>query len=209
MIEAALSENTRVRIDISSVNGVGNVFYRRREAGIEWTPDAKLQRGRTYVFVMDWRDHPGKDRAWYTEREAKFRDEGLLHIFRQEVDRDYAAAISNAIIPREWVRSAIDAHLKFPKLEDGKWVAGLDVADGGGDRNALVKRKGNVPIGARRARERRFKPTLVGPPIELDDYRRAMDELLPTVSTSVAAHRARVEEMFLKRSADRFVPVPG
>jgi hypothetical protein len=60
-----------------------------------------------------------------------------------------------------------------------------------------------------RARERRFKPTLVGPPIELDDYRRAMDELLPTVSTSVAAHRARVEEMFLKRSADRFVPVPG
>ena len=144
MIEAALSENTRVRIDISSVNGVGNVFYRRREAGIEWTPDAKLQRGRTYVFVMDWRDHPGKDRAWYTEREAKFRDEGLLHIFRQEVDRDYAAAISNAIIPREWVRSAIDAHLKFPKLEDGKWVAGLDVADGGGDRNALVKRKGNV-----------------------------------------------------------------
>ena len=43
----------------------------------------------------------------------------------------------------------------------------------------------------------------------LDDYRRAMDELLPTVSTSVAAHRARVEEMFLKRSADRFVPVPG
>jgi hypothetical protein len=60
-----------------------------------------------------------------------------------------------------------------------------------------------------RARERRFKPTLVGPPIELDDYRRAMDELLPTVSTSVAAHRARVEEVFLKRSADRFVPVPG
>ncbi len=55
----------------------------------------------------------------------------------------------------------------------------------------------------------RIEPTLVGPPIELDDYRRAMDELLPTVSTSVAAHRARVEEMFLKRSADRFVPVPG
>jgi uncharacterized protein len=55
----------------------------------------------------------------------------------------------------------------------------------------------------------RIEPTLVGPPIELDDYRRAMDELLPTVSTSVAAHRARVEEMFLKSRADRFVPVPG
>ena len=49
----------------------------------------------------------------------------------------------------------------------------------------------------------RIEPTLVGPPIELDDYRRAMDELLPAVSTSVAAHRDRVEEMFLKTT-----PVP-
>jgi hypothetical protein len=72
-----------------------------------------------------------------------------------------------------------------------------------------VGHRGSSNYARARARERRFKPTLVGPPIELDDYRRAMDELLPTVSTSVAAHRARVEEMFLKRSADRFVPVPG
>jgi hypothetical protein len=48
----------------------------------------------------------------------------------------------------------------------------------------------------------------VGPPIELDDYRRAMDELLLAVSASVAAHRDRVEEMFLKTKAERFVPVP-
>lgn len=53
----------------------------------------------------------------------------------------------------------------------------------------------------------RIEPTLVGPPIELDDYRRAMDELLPTVSASVAAHRDRVEEMFLKTKAERFVSV--
>jgi uncharacterized protein len=54
----------------------------------------------------------------------------------------------------------------------------------------------------------RIEPTLVGPPIELDDYRRTMDELLPAVSASVAAHRDRVEEMFLKTKAERFVPVP-
>jgi hypothetical protein len=35
-----------------------------------------------------------------------------------------------------------------------------------------------------------------------------MDELLPAVSASVAAHRDRVEEMFLKTKAERFVPVP-
>lgn len=54
----------------------------------------------------------------------------------------------------------------------------------------------------------RIDPTLVGPPIELDDYRRAMDELLPAVLASVAAHRDRVEEIFLKIKAERFVPVP-
>ena len=55
---------------------------------------------------------------------------------------------------------------------------------------------------------RQDDPTLVGPPIERDDYRRAMDELLPAVLASVAAHRDRVEEIFLKIKAERFVPVP-
>ena len=54
----------------------------------------------------------------------------------------------------------------------------------------------------------RIDPTLVGPPIELDDYRRSMDELLPAVAVSVAAHRSRVEEMFLGSKAERFMPVP-
>jgi hypothetical protein len=145
-IEAALSENTRVRIDISSVNGIGNVFYRRREACEDWEPKTEVRRGHTYAFVLDWRDHPEKTEAWYKERRQKFVDEGLLHVFKQEVDRDYAASVANAIIPLEWIRSATDAHikLKMPHMEDGGWVAGLDVADGGGDRNALAKRKGVI-----------------------------------------------------------------
>ncbi|WP_198932413.1 hypothetical protein, partial [Brucella sp. CMUL 015] len=36
LIEAALGDNTNVQIDISSVNGMGNVFHRRRMAGFEW-----------------------------------------------------------------------------------------------------------------------------------------------------------------------------
>jgi hypothetical protein len=67
-IEAALSENTRVRIDISSVNGVGNVFYRRREASVDWEPKTKVEKGKTYAFVLDWRDHPEKTEAWYKAR---------------------------------------------------------------------------------------------------------------------------------------------
>jgi patatin-like phospholipase/acyl hydrolase len=53
----------------------------------------------------------------------------------------------------------------------------------------------------------RIDPTLVGPPIELDDYRRAVDELLPAASAAAAAQRGRIEEMFLANCALQFVPV--
>ena len=46
-IEAALSENTNIQIDFSSVNGANNIFYRKRNSGMP-------------VFIMDWRDDPRK-----------------------------------------------------------------------------------------------------------------------------------------------------
>lgn len=144
LIEAALGDNTRVQIDISSVNGTGNVFHRRREAGVEWTPGSPVVKGKANVFIFDWRHHPEKTDAWYEERRRKAEDEGLLHIFAQEVDRDYASAVEGIIIPPEWVRAAVDAHIKLQFLDEGKWVAALDVADGGGDKNALAQRRGVV-----------------------------------------------------------------
>lgn len=156
LIEAALGDNTNVQIDISSVNGLGNVFHRRREAGIDWRPNAtNLQPGFTRVFVFDYRDHPEKTKAWYEMRKAKAEREGMQHIFAQEVDRNYSAAITNTIIPYEWIAAAVDAHLKIRWLaKDGtivtgipdymignNWVAGLDVADGGIDRNAIALRQ--------------------------------------------------------------------
>lgn len=143
-IEASLGDNTRVQIDISSVNGLGNVFHRRREAGVEWKPGQPAVAGATNVFVMDWRDHPAKSQAWYEARHKKAVNDGLLHIFAQEVDRNYAAAVDNVIIPFEWVRAAIDAHLVLGFDDSGMWGAALDVADGGGDTNALAKRKGVI-----------------------------------------------------------------
>lgn len=145
MIEASLGDNTRVQIDISSVNGLGNVFHRKRESGVEWN-GGPVQRGVTNVFVMDWCDHPEKTKAWYDQREAKAIEDGLLHVFRQEVDRNYAASVDGVVIPAEWVKSAIDAHiaLKFTEDANDEIYAGLDVADGGGDRNALAQRKNVV-----------------------------------------------------------------
>lgn len=145
MIEAALGDTTRVQIDISSVNGLGNVFHKRREAGTEWTSGTKMQRGKTYVFVMNWSDHPAKDQDWYDERKTKAESEGLLHLFAQEVDRNYSAAVVGVIIPADWVTSAIDAHVKLgiTDADCGRgWHAGLDVADEGGDRNAIFIRRG-------------------------------------------------------------------
>ena len=147
-VEAALGDNTNVRIDISSVNGVGNVFHRRRENGVIWSPDVtSYPFGFVRVFVADWRDHPLKTQEWYDARKARYEREGMAHIFAQEVDRNYAAAVSNTVIPYQWIEASIDAHIKLPwfaeALEAHKddWYAGLDVADEGNDRNALTLRQ--------------------------------------------------------------------
>ena len=125
-IEAALSENTDVQVDISSVNGEGNVFHRRRFSGV------------VDVFVHDWRDDPRKDQVWYDRRKAKAVAEGLEHIFAQEIDRDYAAAVEGIFIPAKWVQAAIN----FDVPASGIKQAGLDPDDEGKDGKALVVRHG-------------------------------------------------------------------
>lgn len=144
-IEAALGDNTNVQIDISSVNGLGNVFHRRREQGVDWFPNADLPRNKTRIFVFDWSDHPAKTQQWYDDRKEKAEREGMQHVFAQEVDRNYSAAVSNTIIAQEWIVAAVDAHIKIPYLATeppiNKWMAGLDVADEGNDRNALALRQ--------------------------------------------------------------------
>lgn len=156
LIEAALGDNTNVQIDISSVNGLGNVFHKKRKAGRDWKPGAwNLEPGYTRVFVIDWKDHPAKTQAWFDQRKAKAEREGLQHIFAQEVERNYSAAVSNTIIPMMYIEAAVDAHKKI-KWRDNNgniqvgipdemlpnvWSAGLDVADGGIDSNALAIRQ--------------------------------------------------------------------
>lgn len=143
-IEAALGDNTRIQVDMSSVHGFGTVFERKRNAGVDWEPGQPAAKGRTSVFVFDWRHHPAKDQAWYDQRRKKYEDEGLLHIFAQEVDRDYSAALDGVVIPAAWVKSAVDAHKRLGVSDSGGWGAGFDVADEGGDTNSLAVRKGIV-----------------------------------------------------------------
>lgn len=126
-IEAALSENTDMQVDISSVNGEGNVFHRRRFGGA------------VRVFIHDWRDDPRKDQAWYDKKKSKAMAEGLEHIFAQEIDRDYAASVEGVFIPAKWVKAAVDFECK----PSGIRQAGLDPDDEGKDGKALVIRHGS------------------------------------------------------------------
>jgi hypothetical protein len=123
-IEAALSQNSDVKIDVSTPNGNGNPFYKKRMGG-------KID-----VFIFDWRDDPRKNEAWY----QKQKDALEPWILAQEVDRDYNASIEGICIPAKYVRAAINLDI----TPSGAKVAGLDVADEGGDANAYISRHGSV-----------------------------------------------------------------
>jgi len=123
LIEAALGDNTNIQIDISSVNGTGNLFYRKRFSGA------------VDVFIMDWSDHPLKTQEWYDKRRKNAEDQGLMHLFSQEVDRDYASSMVGICIPAKWVKACVGLKLDI----EGEQRGGLDVADEEGqDSNALA-----------------------------------------------------------------------
>lgn len=146
LIEAALGDNTDVQIDISSVKGSNNVYYRRRHSknSIIWKRGDSIPKGKTRIFIFSWNDHPGKTQEWYDQRRAKAASEGLLHLFAQEVDRDYMSSLDRVIIPIKYIKAAIDAHIKLKWPEGGERIAMQDVADEGGDKNAYSSRIGVV-----------------------------------------------------------------
>lgn len=121
LTEASLSQTTNCRIDLSSVNGMNNVFAEKRHSG------------KVEVFIFDWRDDPRKDQEWYEKQKAELDPVTLA----QEVDRDYSASVEGVVIPAEWVKAAIDAHLILGIKPTGEYLAALDVADEGKDKNAF------------------------------------------------------------------------
>lgn len=141
-IEAALGDNTNVQIDISSVNGPTTIFQRRVDAGDKWEEGKKMDTNKTWVFVFDWRDHPFKTQEWYDRRRAKAEEEGLLHLFAQEVDRDASSAVEGTVIPMAWIKSAVDAHKTLNIESYGKTFCGFDVSEGiGRDKHATAIRQ--------------------------------------------------------------------
>jgi phage terminase large subunit len=123
-VERSLSETTRVRVDVSTPNGPGNPFARKRFGG------------KVPVFTLHALDDPRKGPAWYAKRKTELDPV----TFAQEVDIDYSASVEGICVPAAWVRAAVGLDLP----ESGPVVAGLDVAEDGPDRSVLVCRRGPV-----------------------------------------------------------------
>jgi hypothetical protein len=130
MIEAATIETANCRIWGSTHSGTASLFYRKATAGT------------LPVFTFDWWDNPTHDQAWFDAKRASAESQGLLHIFRREIERNAAASVDAVLIPPEWVAAASQTE----HVSAGHRIAALDVADEGGDTNALVIRDGNALV---------------------------------------------------------------
>lgn len=126
-IEASLSETSDCIIDVSTHRGIDTLFYRRIEAG------------ETDTFIFNWWDNPTHTQGWYDKKKAKAQSEGLMHVFKREIERDPYGSLESVIMPMSWLNMVVENK----DYGEGKKIAALDVADEGLDTNALVITNGN------------------------------------------------------------------
>jgi len=121
-VDAAINDNARTVLYLSTSNGNGTLFYQKEQEGL------------LPMFRFHWSDDPRKDAAW----KAKKLDEVSPVTFAREHDMDDAAALDGVVIPGSWVQSAVGLDLDPGSV----CVSGLDVADGGGDESVQITRRG-------------------------------------------------------------------
>lgn len=128
-IDAALSQTSNCKIDLSTVNGNGNPFYRKRHSG------------KVKVFTFHWRQDPRKDEAWY----QKQRESLDPVIVAQEIDIDYNASTSDSWISGDAIQAA---QAKGPADVEvmGGWMLGIDAAHFGDDESVIHKRRGRLSL---------------------------------------------------------------
>lgn len=151
-IEAALSQTSNCKIDVSTPNGSGNSFYRKRHGG------------RIKVFTFHWKDDPRKGPEWY-EKQKNDLDPVIL---AQEVDIDYSASVSNAYVDGALFEEAFqngpaEVHAIGPK------VLAIDAAHEGDDHCVMTKRQGRVVPAQVVIKGKIDGPDLAGRVIEIVD----------------------------------------
>ena len=126
-VDAALSQTSNCKLHVSTPNGAGNPFYRKRHSG------------RIPVFVFDWKDDPRKDQGWYEKQRATLDPV----IVAQEIDRDYTASVTNAFIPGEIVTACLSQGPADVRAV-GPLQVGVDVARFGDDKTVITFRQGRL-----------------------------------------------------------------
>lgn len=126
-IDAALSQTSNCKIDLSTPNGNGNAFYRRRHSG------------KVPVFTFHWRQDPRKDEKWYEKQKRELDPV----VFAQEVEIDYNASTNDAYISGLLYEAAFklgpgDVEAQGPK------ILAVDAAHFGDDESVLQLRRGRV-----------------------------------------------------------------
>lgn len=128
-VEAALSQTTNCRIDVSTPKGMANPFAQRRFAKSTAPED---------IFTFHWRDDPRKDQAWYEAQLDKLDPVTIA----QEIDLSYTASAAGILIPAAWVQASIDVDQRLGIKFTGSRAGALDVADEGKDLNAFTRATG-------------------------------------------------------------------
>lgn len=132
-VEKALSGNTDCVIWVSSVNGMGNLFARKRHSIMK--PHQ--------IMRLHWRDDPRKTEEWAANKQASFSDPTT---WASEYDIDYSASVEGICIPALWVESCKRILSLEPRLRPSKaGVLGLDVGAGKA-KSVSVPRKGPVVL---------------------------------------------------------------
>ncbi len=130
-VEKALSGNTDCVIWVSSVNGMGNLFARKRHSIMK--PHQ--------IMRLHWRDDPRKTEEWAEAKKNSFSDPTT---WASEYDIDYSASVEGICIPALWVESAKRLPSLEPRLHPSNaGRLGLDVGAGKA-KSVAVPRRGPV-----------------------------------------------------------------
>jgi phage terminase large subunit len=154
LVDAALSNVTRCRIEMSSVRGIDNVFAQRARGGkirrfdfhYSYDPRKVNLTGKTCTVT-----HTDKKKVT-REVEVKpgdkypdfkeFYEAMDVAIRNQEMECDFLASISGGVIEAVWIQAAIGAAEKLGVKPKGDRCGSFDVADLGSDMNAVSIRHG-------------------------------------------------------------------
>jgi len=135
-VDAATSANTDCRIWVSSVDGMGNLFARKRHGG-QLRPDQ--------IFTFHYFDDP----RMTPERIAMLKNKMEEWAWNAEYEIDYSASVEGICIPAKWVKASQELEalcrakgIVVEPLVRG--IGGLDVGGGGKGKSVYVGRFGPV-----------------------------------------------------------------